>query len=374
MVNGNDLVPNLLRGDSGLSRATQGYLGQTILNKISEHVLEDDDLVELIGKSNELLQSIINKYSQKKEKLINDEIRSEITALVFNSNYTEDRFKLQTFVNKIDVMIVKVATQKNELASYRNELKEVIKLTTPNQTNGQRLIDLAGIVQYLDFKILKIENDIESAKNQIISLNKCFDVTFFHLQESIDKQTSENLYLDVMFKLSQLKLRNYQAKTGLVVAGSISMIVAIYHLIASQITWKSEIVENIGYIGGMGSSFISSIFTVGGLLFFGMAVCNLYTSMRNNNDGIDLSSITTTCAMFGIGFVSLLFSMFLSDGATETKVVGYATYQLLNIGVGGGLLHLILGVILVAWGLKKNGNIKMLSEKQNQIYKLCKGK
>lgn len=374
MVNGNDLVPNLLRGDSGLSRATQGYLGQTILNKISKHVLEDDDLVELIGKSNELLQSIINKYSQKKEKLINDEIQSEITALVFNSNYTEDRFKLQTFVNKIDVMIVKVATQKNELASYRNELKEVIKLTTPNQTNGQRLIDLAGIVQYLDFKILKIENDIESAKNQIISLNKCFDVTFFHLQESIDKQTSENLYLDVMFKLSQLKLRNYQAKTGLVIAGSISMIVAIYHLIASQITWKSEIVENIGYIGGMGSSIISSIFTVGGILFFGMAIFNLYTSMRDNNGGIDLSSITTTCAMLGIGFVSSLFSMFLSDGATETKVVGYATYQLLNIGVVGGLLHLILGVILVAWGIKKNGNIKILSEKQNQIYKLCKGK
>ena len=374
MVNGNDLVPNLLRGDSGLSRATQGYLGQTILNKISEHVLEDDDLVELIGKSNELLQSIINKYSQKKEKLINDEIQSEITALVFNSNYTEDRFKLQTFVNKIDVMIVKVATQKNELASYRNELKEVIKLTTPNQTNEQRLIDLAGIVQYLDFKILKIENDIESAKNQIISLNKCFDVTFFHLQESIDKQTSENLYLDVMFKLSQLKLRNYQAKTGLVIAGSISIIVAIYHLIASQITWKSEIVENIGYMGGMGSSIISSIFTVGGFLFFVMAIFNLYTSMRDNNDSIDLSSITTTCAMLGIGFVSSLFSMFLSNGASETKVVGYATYQLLNIGVGGGLLHLILGVILVAWGLKKNGNIKTLSEKQNQIYKLCKGK
>ena len=62
MLNGNDLVPNLLRGDSGLARATQGYLGQTILNKISEHVLEDDDLVELIGKSNDLLQSIINKY------------------------------------------------------------------------------------------------------------------------------------------------------------------------------------------------------------------------------------------------------------------------------------------------------------------------
>ncbi len=372
-MSGNDLVPNLLIGGSGLSRATQGYLGQTILNKISEHVLEDDDLVELIGKSNELLQSIINKYSRKKEKLINDEIQSEITTLVFNSNYTEDRFKLQTFVNKIDVMIVKVATQKNELASYRNELKEVIKLTTANQTNGQRLIDLAGIVQYLDFKILKIENDIESAKAQIVSLNKCFDVTFFHLQESIDKPTSENLYLDVMFKLSQLKLRNYQAKTGLVIAGSISMIVAIYHLIASQITWKSEIVENIGYIGGMGSSIISGIFTVSGVFFFGMAIFNLYASMRDNN-GIDSSSITTACAMFGIGFASSLSSIFLSDGVSETKVVGYATYQLLNIGAGGGLLHLILGVILVAWGLKKNGNIKTLSEKQNQIYKLCKGK
>ena len=75
------------------------------------------------------------------------------------TRYPIDILKIdKTFVNKIDVMIVKVATQKNELASYRNELKEVIKLTTPNQTNGQRLIDLAGIVQYLDFKILKIEN------------------------------------------------------------------------------------------------------------------------------------------------------------------------------------------------------------------------
>lgn len=375
MIEGNDLVPNLLRSDNSLSRATQGYLGQTVLNKISSHKLQDDELVSVIGKSNELLQSIITKYTAKKEHLIDEKIQSEITTLVFKSNYSEDRFKLQAFVDKIDVLIVKVATQKNELASYRNELKEIIRLTTPNDTNQQRIIDLGGIIQFLDLKILKIENDIESAKNQINSLNKCFDVTFFHLQESIEKNTSESLYLDVMFKLSQLKLINYQAKLGILVAGGISILLAIYHLVASVAVWKTDIVQEVGNTVGSGLSLLSPIFSLMGLVVSVLAIFNTYLITRDGNQNGDYGSrVLSVCMLFGIGFISILFSMFLSGDETQTKVVGVETYQLLNIGVGGGLIHLALGVALIVWGLKKKININALTEKQNELYRLCKGK
>lgn len=375
MIEGNDLVPNLLRNDSGLSRATQGYLGQTVLNKISNHQLQDDELVAVIGKSNELLQSIITKYTAKKDELIDEKIQNEITALVFKSNYSEDRFKLQTFVDKIDVLIVKVATQKNELASYRNELKEIIKLATPNETNQQRIIDLGGIIQFLDLKILKIENDIESARNQINSLNKCFDVTFFHLQESIEKNTSENLYLDVMFKLSQLKLVNYQSKLAVFVAGSISILLAVYHLIASVAIWKTDIVQDVGYTVGSGLSFLSPIFSLVGFLVSILAIFQTYIITRDGDSRGDFGSrILSICMLFGIGAVSMLFSMFLSGDEAQTKVVGVATYQLLNIGYGGGLIHLVLGVALIVWGIKKKSNIKSLTEKQNELHRLCKGR
>lgn len=375
MIEGNDLVPNLLRSDNGLSRATQGYLGQTVLNKISSHKLQDDELVSVIGKSNELLQSIITKYTAKKEHLIDEKIQSEIIALVFKSNYSEDRFKLQTFIDKIDILIVQVATQKNELASYRNELKEIIRLTVPNDTNQQRIIDLGGIIQFLDLKILKIENDIELAKNQINSLNKCFDVTFFHLQESIEKNTSESLYLDVMFKLSQLKFINYQAKLGIIVAGGISILLAIYHFLASITIWKKDIVQEVGDTIGSGLSFLSPIFLLTGLVVSVLAIFHTYLVTRDGNQNGDYGSrVLTVWMLFGIGAISILFSMFLSGDETQTKVVGVATYQLLNIGVGGSLIHLVLGVALIVWGLKKKSNINALTNKQNEIYRLCKDK
>lgn len=375
MIEDNDLVPNLLRNDSGLTRVTQGYLGQTVLNKISKHNLQDDELVSVIAKSNELLQSIITKYTAKKEELIDEKIQNEITALVFKSNYTEDRFKIQTFVDKIDVLIVKVATQKNELASYRNELKEIIRLTTPNDSNQQRIIDLGGIIQFLDLKILKIENDVESARNQINSLNKCFDVTFFHLKESIEKNTSESLYLDVMFKLSQLKLVNYQYKLGVFVAGAISILLGIYNLIASVAFWKKDIVHEVGYTSGSELSFLSPIFSIVGFIVLLLAVFQLFQIARNAHDNVNSGSrILSVCMLFGIAFVSNLFSTFLSVGDVETKVVGVATYQLLNIGFGGGLIHLALGVALIVWGMKKKRNINGLTEKQNELHRLCKGK
>lgn len=375
MIEDNDLVPNLLRNDSGLTRVTQGYLGQTVLNKISKHNLQDDELVSVIAKSNELLQSIITKYTAKKEELIDEKIQNEINALVFKSNYTEDRFKIQTFVDKIDVLIVKVATQKNELASYRNELKEIIRLTTPNDSNQQRIIDLGGIIQFLDLKILKIENDVESARNQINSLNKCFDVTFFHLKESIEKNTSESLYLDVMFKLSQLKLVNYQYKLGVFVAGAISILLGIYNLIASVAFWKKDIVHEVGYTSGSELSFLSPIFSIVGFIVLLLAVFQLFQIARNAHDNVNSGSrILSVCMLFGIAFVSNLFSTFLSVGDVETKVVGVATYQLLNIGFGGGLIHLALGVALIVWGMKKKRNINGLTEKQNELHRLCKGK
>lgn len=375
MIEGNDLVPNLLRGNGGLSRATQGYLGQTVLNKISNHHLQDDELVSVIGKSNELLQSIITKYTAKKDQLIDEKIQSEITALVFKSNYTEDRFKLQTFVDKIDVLIVKVATQKNELASYRNELKEIIQLTTPNETNQQRIIDLGGIIQFLDLKILKVENDLESARNQITSLSKCFDVTFFHLQESIEKNTSESLYLDVMFKLSQLKLNNYQSKLAMFVAGGILLLLAVYHIIASLAYWKMDIVEDVGYTIGSGLSFLSPIFSIVGLLISIIAIFQTYLIFSESSRIGDCGSrMLTVMSLYGIGGVSVLFSIFLSASEVQTKVVGVATYQLLNIGLGGGLIHLVFGSALVIWGLKKKSNIKSLTEKQNELHRLCKGR
>lgn len=279
--------------DIDLAQANHSHPGQNTLSKLFDHTVEDDKLVELIGNSNKLLKSIMDKYSQKNEKLIGDEIQREISALVFNKNSNKDKAQMQTFINKIESLIERVAVQKDELAAYRNELKEVIQLTPSTDSNNQRLIDIEGIIQYLDLKIFKIENNLASARNQITLLNKCFDVTFFHLKEAIERKTPDNLYLHVISKLSHIKNQNNKAKFSLVVPGALLIISGIYHSVASQIEWKS-------------------------------------------------------------------------------KITSYETYHLLNIGWEWGVFHATIGAMLIAIGLIKRNNVNMISEKQNQIYKLCK--
>lgn len=199
-------VPNLITHQGGYFNATERGLGQTVINKISDLKLDDEELIQAISESSFFLNEVNKKYDIKVHKSLDDEIEGNVKSLIFHHNHVEDKFKIELMIENLQVRLIDVATQKNILAGYRNELREIIKISNDNPRNNHRIIDLTRIVQYLDLKILKIENDVEQAKFQIELLSKVFSVTFFHLAESVRNITEpKKLYLDTMYGMSLKK-------------------------------------------------------------------------------------------------------------------------------------------------------------------------